>query len=112
MLLASQNHFAVCKHLMQCGKVHPFCVSPNTKNLHAFALEYIEAFYPLTLILIMYIRIKLHVHNFRPVVLIWKSFHQCFAYFRRSWDSESSVVNAFATFLLLSFSKILLYPIP
>ena len=87
--------------------VHPFCVSPNMRNLHAFALEYIEAFYPLILILITYICIKLHDHNFRPVVLLWKPFHRCFVYFRRSWDSEASVTSAFATFLLLSFSKIL-----
>ena len=87
--------------------VPPFCVSPHVKNLHAFALEYIEAFYPLILILITYICIKLHDHNFRPVVLLWKPFHQCFVYFRRSWDSEASIINAFSTFLLLSFSKIL-----
>ena len=87
--------------------VHPFCVSRNMKNLHAFALEYTEAFYPLILILITYICIKLHDHNFRPVVLLWKPFHRCFVYFRRNWDSEASVINAFATFLLLSFSKIL-----
>ena len=84
--------------------VPPFCVSPNMKNLHAFALEYIEAFYPLILILITYICIK---HNFRPVVLLWKPFYRCFVYFRRSWDSEASIINTFATFLLLSFSKIL-----
>ena len=87
--------------------VPPFCVSPNMKNRHAFALEYIEAFYPLILILITYVCIKLHDHNFRPVVLLWKPFHRCFVYFRRSWDSEASIINAFATFLLLSFSKIL-----
>ena len=87
--------------------VTPFCVSPNVKNLPAFALEYIEAFYPLILILITYVCIKLHDHNFRPVVLLWKPFHRCFVYFRRSWDSEASIINAFATFLLLSFSKIL-----
>ena len=87
--------------------VPPFCVSPNMKNLHAFALEYIEAFYPLILILITYIFIKLHDHNFKPVVLLWKPFHRCFVYFRRNWDSEASIINAFATFLLLSFSKIL-----
>jgi len=28
-------------------------------------------------------------------------------YFRRSWDSEASVISVFSTFLLLSFSKIL-----
>ena len=88
--------------------VPPFCVSPNMlKNLPPFALEYIEAFYPLILILITYICIKFHDHNFRPVVLLWKPFHRCFVYFRRSWDSEASVINAFTTFLLLSFPKIL-----
>jgi len=87
--------------------VLPFCVSPNWTNLHAFALEYIEAFYPLIFILLTYICIKLHDHNFRPVVLLWKPFHRCFVYFRRSCDYQASVIYAFATFLLLSFSKIL-----
>ena len=87
--------------------VPPFCVSPNMKNLYVLTLEYTEAFYPLILILITYICIKLHYHNFRPVILLWKPFHRCFVYFRRSWDYEAFVINAFATFLLLSFSKIL-----
>ena len=87
--------------------VRPFCVSQHMNNLPAFALEYAEAFYPLILILITCVCIKLHDHNFRLVVLLWKPFHRCFVYFRRSWDSEASIVNAFATFLLLSFSKIL-----
>ena len=90
-----------------CPIVPPFCVSPNMKNLHAFALEYIEAFYPLILILITYICIKLHDHNFRAVVLLWKPFHWCFVYFRSHWDSKGSLINAFATFLLLSFTKML-----
>jgi len=41
--------------------VPPFCVSPSMKNLNAFALEYIEAFYPLILILLTYICIKLMI---------------------------------------------------
>ena len=110
------SHFLLKIMLALCGLwnldffhpiVPPFCVSPDMKNLHAFALEYVEAFYPLTLIPITYICIKLHDHNFRPVVLLWKPFHRCFVHFRRSWDSEASVISAFATFLLLSFSKIL-----
>ena len=28
-------------------------------------------------------------------------------HFRRQWDSEGSIINAFATFFLLSFTKIL-----
>ena len=65
------------------------------------------AFYPIFLILITYVCIKLHNNNFRPVVWLWKPFHGHFAHLRRRWDSTASTINAFTTFLLLSFSKIL-----
>ena len=87
--------------------IPPFCVSSNIKTVHALALEYLVAFYPIFLILLTYVCIKLHDNNFRPVVWLWKPFHRHFAHFRRRWDSKASIVNAFTTFLLLSFSKIL-----
>ena len=87
--------------------IPPFCVSHNIRTIHALALEYLVAFYPIGLILITYACIKLHDNNFRPVVWFWKPFHRYFAYFRRRWDTKASIVNAFTTFLLLSFSKIL-----
>ena len=87
--------------------IPPFCASSNIKTLHALALEYLVAFYPIFLILITYVCIKLHDYNFRPVVWLWKPFHRHFVHFRRRWDSTASIINAFTTFLLLSFSKIL-----
>ena len=87
--------------------VPPFCVSSSIKTVHALALEYLVAFYPIFLILITYACIKLHDNNCRPVVWLWKPFHRHFAHFRRRWDSTASIINAFTTFLLLSFSKIL-----
>ena len=87
--------------------IPPFCVSSNIKTVHALALEYLVAFYPIFLILITYVCIKLHDNNFRPVVWLWKPFHRYFVHFRRRWDSKASIINAFTTFLLLSFSKIL-----
>ena len=87
--------------------VPPFCVSSNIKTVHALALEYLVAFYPIFLILITYVCIKLYDNNFRPVIWLWKPFHRHFVHFRRRWDSTASIVNAFTTFLLLSFSKIL-----
>ena len=84
-----------------------FCVSNHIKTVHALALEYLVAFYPIFLILITYVCIKLHDNNFRPVVWLWKPFHRHFVHFRRRWDSTASIINAFTTFLLLSFSKIL-----
>ena len=87
--------------------IPPFCVSSNIKAVHALALEYLVAFYPIFLILLTYVCIKLHDNNFRPVVWLWKPFHTHFAHFRRRWDSKASIINTFTTFLLLSFSKIL-----
>ena len=87
--------------------IPPFCVSSNIKTAHALALEYLVAFYPLFLIFITYLCIKLHDNNFRPIVWLWKPFHRHFVHFRRRWDSKASIINAFTTFLLLSFSKIL-----
>ena len=65
------------------------------------------AFYPIFLIFITFVCIKLHDNNFRPIVWLWKPFHRYFVHFRRSWDSKASIINTFTTFLLLSFSKIL-----
>ena len=87
--------------------IPPFCVSSNIKTIHALALEYLVAFYPIFLILITYICIKLHDNNFRPVIWLWKPFRRHFAHLRRSWDATASIINAFSTFLLLAFSKIL-----
>ena len=87
--------------------VSPFCVSSNIKAVHALALEYLVAFYPIFLILITYVCIKLHDNNFRLVVWSWKPFHRYFVHLRRRWDSTASIINAFTTFLLLSFSKII-----
>ena len=65
------------------------------------------AFFPIFLILITYACVKLHNSNFKPVVWLWKPFHRHFVHLRRRWDSKASIINAFTTFLLLSFSKIL-----
>jgi len=87
--------------------IPPFCVSRRIKTVHALALEYLVAFYPLCLILVTYACIELHDNNFKAVVWLWKPFHRPFVHFRRSWDPKASIINAFTTFLLLSFSKIL-----
>ena len=85
----------------------PFCLYSNMTILEALAFDYIIAVYPLALIAIMYLLIKLHDHNFRPVVWLWKPFHLCTARFRRQLDIRMSLVDAYATFFLLSYVKIL-----
>ena len=73
--------------------VPPFCVSSNIKTVHALALEYLVAFYPILLILITYACIQLHDNNCRPVVWLWKPFHRHFVYFRRRCMGLQSIHN-------------------
>ena len=84
-----------------------FCLMKNLNGLHALALDYIRAIYPMFLIAVFYSCIKLHAHNFRPIVWCWKPWHRHFVFFRRSFDPRTSIINAFATFMLLSYIRLI-----
>ena len=85
----------------------PICLTNHFNTLQAHATDYVLGFYPLLLVVFLYICIKLHAHNFRPIVCCWKPFLKCFFYFRRSVDPNTSAIDAFATFTLLSYVKLL-----
>ena len=85
----------------------PFCLHPKMSTLQALALDYTIAVYPLFLIVITYVLVEMHDHNFRIIVYLWKPFHKYFVHFRREWNIRGSLINAFATFLLLSYVKFL-----
>ena len=95
-----------------------FCINENMSTLTVIALEYLVAFYPILFTLAVYLLIILHDRGYKIVVTCWRPFHKCLARCRRSWELKGSVVNAFVTFLILSYSKIcsislnLLKPIP
>ena len=83
----------------------PFCLHPNATTLQVLSLDYIIAVYPLLLIMLTYMLVRLHYNNYRLVVWLWRPFIGCFAHCRRQWDIQNSLVDAFATFLLLSYVK-------
>ena len=85
----------------------PFCLHSNTSTLQVLSLDYIIAAYPLALIILTYTLVRLHYHNCTLVVWLWRPFINCFARCRRQWDIQNSLVDAFATFLLLSYVKFL-----
>ena len=84
----------------------PICLHPNLTYPQVAILDYTVAVYPLLLIFITFILVKLH-DNFMFVVKIWRPFNRCFARFRKQWNVHSSLVNALATFITLSYIKIL-----
>ena len=88
--------------------VRDICLHKSMRIIHVLALQYIPALYPLCLVIISYILIELHARNCRPVVWLWKPFCFLCVRFRRNWEAKTSIIDAFATFLLLSYTKILL----
>ena len=86
--------------------IPPFCL-PHQNAYNVISLTYIIALYPLLLLILVYAFVELHSRNFRIIIWLWKPFHICYARFRRQWDIRASVIDAFATFLLLSYVKLL-----
>ena len=76
-------------------------------TLQVPALDYLIAVYPMLLMVIAYTLVELHGYGFKPVLLMWKPFHYFLARFRREWDIQTSIVDAFVTFFILSTTKIL-----
>ena len=83
----------------------PVCL--DITPLQALALDYAVAFYPLLLVVATYILIQLHSRDVRLIVWLWTPFGKCFSLIKVNWDLQGSVVNAFATFFLLSYVKLL-----
>ena len=82
-----------------------FCLSQSISVLHILALQYISAVYPLVLSMVAFIIIELHARNFRPVVCLWRPLCLLLVRFRRTWQPKTSTTDAFAAFILLSYTK-------
>ena len=85
----------------------PLNICLNLSTLQTLALDYAIAVYPLVLVIITYILIQLHGRGCRLLVWLWSPFHRCCIRFTRIMDMQSSIAKAFATFLLLSYVKLL-----
>ena len=89
--------------------IPPFCISSKVRDVHIILLGYLAALYPLCLVLLSWICVELHDRNFRPMVLLWKPFHRCCVRLRKGWNPKNDLIDAFASFFLLSYSKILFH---
>ena len=89
--------------------IPPFCISPELKHIHITLIAYISALYPLCLICITWIVIKLHFYNFKPVVWLWSKLSKCSYINNHSITRSSrsnSLIDVFTTFFLLSYTKL------
>ena len=92
-----------------CFVIPPFCVSPNLKNIHAFYLQNVSTIFPFILIAITWLYIKLHSRDYRVVTWPWLLLNRViFKHINMKWNSGRTIVDVFATFFLLAFTKVTL----
>ena len=87
--------------------VPPFCISNKMSTLTVIALEYTISLYPLALSALIYLLIEVHDRGCMLLVWVWRPFHSYLVRFRRTWDVKGSIINAFATLYVLSFTKVI-----
>lgn len=76
-------------------------------TLQVLSLDYIVAVYPLLLIIFSYIMVTLYYYNFKVIVIISYPFRKIFSHFQKAWNIRASIMEAYATFFLLSYAKFL-----
>ena len=77
----------------------------HISSLTAISLEYAIAFYPLFLIFLTYTVTRLYSKGYKVVAVAWRPFKNVIRL--NNWDSKSSLIDVMATFMLLSYTKIL-----
>lgn len=79
----------------------------DASSLQMAILDIAVGVYPILLMVLTYILISLHDQNIRPLVYCWKPFQAVFSALGRNLNIKTSLVDAFATFFLLSNFKFL-----
>ena len=85
--------------------IPPICLPLTT--MQVLALDYLVAVYPLLLLLCFYVLVTFHDRGCRLVVRMCRPFLWLFSRIRRQWNVRHSIIDAFATFILLSYLKFL-----
>ena len=84
--------------------IPPLCISSSLKTIDTLFFDYIIALYPILLTIMLFTLIQLHDHNCKIVAMLSQPLQRIF---HMRWDGKQSILSTFATFLLLSYSKLL-----
>ena len=85
-----------------------FCISPRLRIINVVILSYLSAFYPLFLIGISYMCTKFSVFQCKPTLFLQSKVQKYFLKSKRAFNIKNSIVDVFASFLLLSSTKLML----
>ena len=81
----------------------PFCLHPNMSALGVLSLDYLVAIYPMVAVILTYIIVQ----KFSYVSCLSGPLKKCLHMFIKEGNTGSSLIESFATFILLSYVKIL-----
>ena len=84
----------------------PTCISPSTSITESYVIEGAIGLYPLVFLVVLYSFVTLRDRGCRVIVKIWKPFHFLLSRFQSELNLKKSLIDTFATFLLLSYMKI------
>ena len=84
----------------------PKCISPHINFIHASLIDGAIGLYPLVLVAVLYTFVTLRDRGYKIIVQMWKPFHYLLARFQSRINLKTSLVDTFATLLLLSYVKI------
>jgi hypothetical protein len=80
----------------------------GTTPFQTLVLDLIVGIYPLLLMVLIYLAISMYSNNFWPLILICKPFRAALKKIGENWEIRTSIIDSFATFILLSSMKILI----
>ena len=82
------------------------CLHPDLSALQILALDYLVALYPMILVFLTYMLVYWHGRS-QMVVYMCRPLYVCLHFFRKEWDIGNSLIEAFATLILLSYVKVM-----
>ena len=83
-----------------------FCISQSLNSHDIILLNFISVLYPLVLMVLTYLCFNIHTKNIWPVSVMCKPCSRIYSKLRRNFSATDSIIHAYATLLLLSFSTL------
>ena len=85
---------------------YPLCISSATTPLQALSFWYVVGLYPLVLLVLLYVWIRLYGKSYKVIVLITRPIHRLLARFWRMTNIEPSLPHSVASIYLLCFMQL------
>lgn len=85
----------------------PYCLSNKIGTYGVILINYVIALYPIVLIVFFSSIVWFYGKGLRLAILLCKPVYKCILYIQRKWEFRRSMVGVFATFITMSYTKML-----